>query len=104
RQLRVMEDLVRPGPADACDRPLVAQKRMEPTRFRGEDLAERLGAETKRLRPEMGQLRLGRFRREQPDAGPLLRAGFREHELGAALEAEAKGRCLRTFFADVEVA
>src|SRR5882672_1688162 len=77
---------------------------MEPPRLRGQDLAERVGAEAERLRPKVGQLLLGRLRREQPDACPFLRAGLGEHELGPALEAKAKGRCLRPFFAGSEVA
>src|SRR6266566_3667574 len=77
---------------------------MEAPRLRGQDLAERLGAEAQRFRPEVGQLLLGCLRREQPDAGPFLRAGFGEDELGTALEAKAKGRCLWPFFAGSEVA
>ena len=82
-----MEDLVRPRAADAGDHALVAQERVQPARFAGEDLAEPLRAEPERLRPEVRELGLGRLGREQPDSGALLRAGLGEHELGAALEA-----------------
>jgi hypothetical protein len=47
---------------------------------------------------------LGCFRGQQPDPGALLRAGFGEHELGAALEAQTEGRRLRPLFTGGEVA
>ena len=62
-------------------RALVAEQRMQAPRLAAQDLAEPLGAEAERLRPEVRQLRLGRLGRQQPDARALLRAGLGEHEL-----------------------
>jgi hypothetical protein len=49
RESRRVEDLVRPRAADAGQRPLVAQQRMQPPRVRREDLGEPVGAEPERL-------------------------------------------------------
>jgi hypothetical protein len=65
---------------------------VKPPRVGGEDLAEPLGPEPQCLRPEVRQLRLGLLGRQQPDAGPLLRAGLRQDQLGAVLEAEPERR------------
>jgi len=94
-----VEDLVRPRPADAGDRALVAKQRVEPPRVRSQDLSERVGAEPQRLRSEMREFLLGGLGRQQPDPGAFLRAGFREHELGAALEAQTEGGRLRPLLA-----
>ena len=81
-------------PADPGERTLVAQQRVEPAIVAGEDLPELLDAEPERLRPEMGELGLGLSRRLQPDAGALLRAALREHELAAVLEPQPERRRL----------
>src|SRR5262249_53189915 len=67
-----------------------------------DDLAELLRAEPERLGAEVRQLGVGRFRREEPDAGPLLPRVFREDELRAALELESERRRLRALLADRE--
>src|SRR3954453_5114593 len=103
-QLRRVQDLVRPSAADAGDHALVAEQGVQPPRLVGEDLAETLDAEAKRLRAQVLELRLGRLGREQPDARPLLRAAFGEDELPAALEQEPERRRLRALLTGLEVA
>ena len=95
RELREPEDLVRVRAADARERPLVAQERMELAPLAAEDLAEPLGAEAERLGPEVRELRLEPLRREQPDAGALLLARLGEHQLAAVREREPEHRRLR---------
>ena len=56
RELREPEDLVRVRAADARERALVAQERMELAALAAEDLAEPLGAEPERVGPEMREL------------------------------------------------
>src|SRR5207244_4633037 len=58
RQLGAMEDLVRPGPADSGDHPLVAQQGMQPPGLARHDLAEPLPPESERLRAEVCELLL----------------------------------------------
>src|SRR5256714_12341115 len=98
-----MEDLVRPRAADPRDGALVAEQRVEPPRVRSQDLPERLGAEPERLGTEVRQLLLGSLGGQQPDARTLLRPGFRQHELGAALETQAEGGRLRALLAGGQV-
>jgi hypothetical protein len=43
RETGAVEDLIRPGAADAGERTLVAQKRMEPARVRAQDLPGAFG-------------------------------------------------------------
>ena len=61
------------------------------------------GAQAKRLGAEVHELRLGLLGREQPDPGTFLLPGFRQHELGATLEAKAEGRRLRPLLSRAEV-
>src|SRR4051812_17921139 len=102
RQLRRVEDLVRPGPANARDQVRVAQQRMQSPRLAVDDLAEPLRPEAERLRPEVRELGLGRLGREQPDAGALLPCVLREDELRAALELDRERRRLRASLAPLE--
>ena len=53
RELRRVEDLVRPRAADAGDRALVAEQRVQPARLAAQDLAELVGVEAERLRAEV---------------------------------------------------
>jgi len=53
-----VEDLVRPRAADAGERALVAQERMEAARLATQDLAQRGGADAERIRTEMRDFRL----------------------------------------------
>ena len=99
-----MEDLVRVRASDPGERALVAQERVEAAIVAGEDLAQQLHAESKRLRADVRQLLVGLLRRLQPDAGPLLRAGLGEDELAAVLEAKSERRPLRAFRSRREVA
>src|SRR5262249_6033441 len=68
-QLRTVQDLVRPGAADAGQRPLVAEKRVQPARVGAEDLAEAIGPDAEGLRTEMGDLLLRLVRSQKPDTG-----------------------------------
>ena len=53
-----MEDLVRPRAPDAGDHALVAEHRVQPSRFGCADLGEPLRADAERLGPEVGELLL----------------------------------------------
>ena len=99
-----MEDLVRVCAADPGERALVAEQRVQPPVVAGEDLAQPLGAEPERLGPDVGELRLGLLGCLEPDAGPLLRPGLREHELAAVLEAKPERRGLRALVAGCKMA
>ena len=92
RELRRVEDLVRPGAADAGDRALVAEERVQAARLAAEDLAERLRVEAERLGAEVVELRGGALRREEPDAGALLLRVLGQDELRAAGELERECR------------
>ena len=81
--------------ADARDRTLVAQQRVELAPLAAEDAAERFRPEAERVRAEVSELRLERRGREQPDSGAPLLAGFGQHELAAVLEGEAEHGRLR---------
>src|SRR5256714_10261399 len=91
RELRRVEDLVRPRTADARDQVLVAEERMQAPRLAVHDLAEALWPEAERFRAEVGQLGLRRLRGEEPDAGALLLSGLGEEQLCAARELEPEG-------------
>ena len=82
-------------PADARERPLVAQEGMELAALAREDLREALRTEAERVRAEMRELGLEALRREEPDARALLLAGLGEHELAAVREREPEHRRLR---------
>src|SRR5205085_5276153 len=56
-----------------------------------------------RVRTEVRELLLGLLGCQQPDAGTLLRPGFREDELRAAFEPEAKRRQLRALLTRAQV-
>ena len=62
RELRRVEDLVRPRAADARDQALVAKQRVQPPRLAVDDLAQPLRPEPERLRAEVRELGLGRLR------------------------------------------
>jgi hypothetical protein len=87
RELRGVEDLVRPGAADPGDEALVAEERVQAARVRAEDLGELLPRRAVRLRAEVPELARA-SRREQPDAGALLLRVLGEDELRAAVELE----------------
>ncbi len=89
------EDLVCVRPADARERPLVAQEWMELASLAREDLGEALRAEAERVRPEMRELGLEALRREEPDTRALLLAALGEDELPAVRERESEHRRLR---------
>ena len=96
RELRRVQDLVRPRAADAGDRPLVAQQRVEAVRLALRRIAASVGrVEPERLGAEVGELRRGGLRREQPDAGALLPCVLGEDELRAAGELEPERGRLR---------
>ncbi len=104
REPCVVKDFVRPGAADPGQGALVAQERVEAPRVGCEDAGEPFAFETERLRPEMCELGLSLFRRQEPDAGALLRAGLGEDELRPSLEPQAEGRQLRAILRRSEVA
>src|SRR4029077_18597804 len=79
-----------------------AQQRVEPPRLAADDLAEPLMPDPARLRAEVRELGLGRLRREQPDACPLLPRVLGEDELRAIPELEGERRCLGAFLAGPE--
>src|SRR6185437_16348067 len=81
RELRGMKDLVRPGAADAGDRALVAEERVEAAGVALEDLAELLCREAEGFRAEVVDLCRCLFGREQPDSGALFLRVLREDEL-----------------------
>ena len=94
RQPRLPEDLVDPGAADAGDRPLVAQQRMQVARLvdqRRELLERRRGPG---LGPERrDHLVLGdRVRRQQLRPGPLLGAELAQPQLAPVLEPDQEPR------------
>ena len=60
--------------ADAGERALVAQERVQPPVVAGEDLAQPLDAEPERLRAEVRQLGLRLLRGLEPHPRPLLRS------------------------------
>ncbi len=95
----MVQDLVRPGAADARDQPLVTEEGVQPARVGAEDLAELARAQAIRLRPDVRQLLLDRLRRVEPDLGALLRAGLGEDERAAVIEGQAEGRRLRLLVA-----
>ena len=76
---------------------------MQPARLVGADLLQRVRPEAERLWAEVGQLRLGRLRREQPDSRPLLRSGLRQDEPRATFEDELERGRLRPLLARPEV-
>ena len=102
REPGVVEDLVRPRPPDPGDHALVAEQRVEPARLARADLRQPLGADPVGLRPEVRELVLGLFRRQQPDARPLLRPRLGENEQRPALELEPERRRLRSLLARPE--
>jgi hypothetical protein len=104
RELGGVQDLVRPGPADSGERPLVAEQWVQPTGVGGADLSQPGCAEAERLRAEVCQLELGFLGIHQPDAGALLGARLGQDELGPTFEAQTKRRCLRAFLAGAQVA
>ena len=97
RQPRVVQDLVRIGAADAGDRALVAQERVQAVWMLLERAAQRGRVERRveRLRAEVRELGGGRLRRQQPDGGPALAARFAHRQLGAAGEPDREHRRLR---------
>ncbi len=64
RELRRVQDLVRPRAADPGERALVAQQRVQPVRLAAEDLGERRRADAERIGAEVRDLGLRGFRRE----------------------------------------
>src|SRR4029079_18826805 len=102
RELRGMEDLVRPRPPDARDQVLVAEQRVQAPRLPVDDLGEPLRPQPQGLRAEMRELGLCRLRREQPDAGALLPRVLREDESRAALKLEHERRGFRALLAGLE--
>src|SRR2546423_14455498 len=91
RELRRVEDLVRPRAADARDQVLVAEERVQAPRLAVHDLAEALWPEAERFWAEVGELGLRRLRGEEPDPGALLLPGLGEEQLCAARALEAEG-------------
>ena len=83
---RDIQDLVGPGAADAGDRALITQQRVEAARVAREDRREGLGVELVGLGAEVGELRLEGVRAQQPDAGALLLSRLREDELAASVK------------------
>ena len=77
----MVEDLVRPRAADAGDRALVAEERMQAMRRAPQDLREVGGGEAECLRAEVRDFLLGGGGREQPDAGALPACILGEHQL-----------------------
>ena len=94
RELRPPEDLVGPRAADAGERTLVAEERVQPARVRGEDLPEPDGAEAERIGAEVCQVGLQDVRLVEPDAGLLARARLGEDE-GAPVREGKPERGLR---------
>ena len=80
--------------ADARDRALIAQERVELAPLPLQDLGERGGVELERVRPEVGEIGVELLRRHEPDAGPFLLARLRQYELAAVGEAQAEHRRL----------
>src|SRR5438093_2359748 len=95
RELRRVEDLVRPGAADTGDQALIAEQCVQPPRLAAEDLAELRRVEAKRLRAEVAKLLLDLLRSQQPDPRPFLLRVLGQHELRAAGELERERGRLR---------
>ena len=95
RELRPVQDLVRPGAADAGERPLVAQERMQPARLAAGDLGELGGGDPIRFRAEVRDLGFEVVRPVEADPCPLLRAALGQDQLAAVLEAEPERGRLR---------
>ena len=104
RELGVVEDLVRPGPADPGDEALVAEERVEAARVGSEDLRELLVRQAVRLRPEVGELLLDRRGGVEADLGAFLRSGFGEDERAPVLELEPERWRLGLLVAVAQVA
>ena len=104
RELRAVEDLVRPGTADAGKRALVAEERVQAPGFAARDLAELVRGDLGGLRAEVGQLRVELVRSVHADTGALLRASLREDQLAAVLEAQPERRRLRPLRARLQEA
>src|SRR5581483_4228314 len=104
RQACPPEDLVRVGAADAGERALVAQQRVQLTPLAGQDAGKLAGGEPERVWTEVRELRLERGGGEEPDAGALPLARLREHELASVLEREPEHRRLRPLGPGSEVA
>ncbi len=102
RELRLVEDLVRPRAADAGDRALVAQQRVQAPPFAAEDRRQLGGVDAGRLRAEVRELAFGRVRREKPHAGALPPRVLGEDELRAAGELEGERRDLRPLVAGAQ--
>jgi len=100
RELRGVEDLVRPRAPDPGNRALVTEQGVETARVVAHDRAERLRVEREPVWAEVGKLLLGLLGRQEPDARALLRPGLGEDELGAVLEPEPERRALRARLAD----
>src|SRR5437764_13126079 len=98
-----MQDLVGPRSSDARDHTLVAQHRVQPTRFAGADLCQALLAESEGLGAQVRELVLRLLGVQEPDTRAFLRAGFGQDEPGATLEDQLEGRCLRTGLTSLEV-
>jgi hypothetical protein len=104
REACLPENLVRVRASDAGQRALVAKQRVELSPFTAQDPRERGRVELERVRPEVRQLLVKGGRREQPDAGTLLRAGLGEEQLAAVRESHLEHRLGRALLAQREVA
>jgi hypothetical protein len=102
RELRRVQDLVRPRTADAGERALVAEKGVEPARLTAEDDGELVGADPERLGAEVIQLARRALGREEPDARSLLPGVLGEDELRAAPELEDECGRLRRLLARLQ--
>ena len=104
RELRRPQDLVRVGAADADERALVAQQRVQlpAARERGrerrvvERRLERLGAEVREVLRQLG-------RRQQPHAHRLARHALAHDELALVLEAHREHGARRALLARLDV-
>jgi len=96
RQPRGVQDLVRIGTPDPGDRPLVAQKRVQPVRvlLQGRFQRGRVERRIERLRAEVRQLLGGRLRRQQPRPRPPLASSLAHRQLGVVCESHRQHRRL----------